>query len=104
MAHTPHYAVNAHINGGIFNCEKSMFNSCNTNITWFRINRRSYFEHFKERIDAKLHSDPVYQIIYKNPVVFDNHQVIYLQLKVQDDDDVQNIFRSHEHYGLNNIE
>lgn len=44
------------------------------------------------------------QIIYKNPVFFTDNQVKFYQLKIQDDEDVQNMFLSHEHFGLNNIE
>lgn len=43
------------------------------------------------------------QIIYKNPV-FQNSQVKYFQHKVRDDEDVQSMFESHEHYGFDYIE
>lgn len=81
MAHTPHYTINAHTNDETFDCESFEFNFCNIDIIRFRINRRSKFSHFKERIETKLQSGLVYKIIYKNPVVFDNYQVIYFQLK-----------------------
>lgn len=44
------------------------------------------------------------QIIYQNPVFYENNHVKFIQLKVCDDEDVENMFVSHEHYGLNYIE
>ena len=51
----------------------------------------------------KLQSGPVSQIIYKNPVIFNNNQVKFFQLMVQDDEDVKNMFQTHEYLGFNGI-
>lgn len=104
MTPSSQYMINAHINGETFYCEISNFNFHNTDITNFIINRTSNFSHPKERIEVKLQCGPVSQIIYKNPVIFANNQVKFFQLKVRDDGDVQNMFRTHEHYGFNDID
>lgn len=98
------YTINAHTNGVTFYCEKSGFNFCDTDVTRFKINRKSNFEHFKDRVEAKLQSGRVHQIIYRNLIIFDNYQVRYFQLKVRDNDDIQNMFRRHEYSRLNDIE
>jgi hypothetical protein len=96
--------ISAHVDGEIF--DHQLFGFCfrDTQVTRFTINRRSNFSHLKQRIEKKLQSNNVGQIIYKNPVCFADNQVKFYQRKIRDDDDVQHMFGSHEQSGYNDIE
>ena len=88
----------------MFFCDKFGFNICNTDFICFRTNKKSSFACFKDRLEVKLQCGPVYQILYKSPFLFDNNQVKFYQLKVRDDDDVRNMFRTHEQSRFNETE
>lgn len=51
-----------------------------------------------------MQSVVVYRIIYKSLFVLDNNQVRYFQVNIREDDDVQTMFRTNEHFGFNKIE
>ena len=104
MDHSQNYTIFSHINGDTFNWESLGFNFRNTNFIRFWINKKSSFACFKDRLEVKLQCGPVYQILYKSPFLFDNNQVKFYQLKVHDDDDVWNMFRTHEQSRFNEIE
>ena len=104
MDHSQNYTIVSQINGETFNYDSLGFNFCSTDFIRFRVNKKSSFACFKDRLEAKLQCGPVYQILYKSPFLFDNNQVKFYQLKVRDDDDVRNMFRTHEQSGFNEIE
>lgn len=104
MSARSNYIVNAHINGDTYVYDISGFGFRHTDVTQFTVSKKSSFLHFKERIESKIMSGPVSQIIYKNPIFLKSRQVKYFQHKVRDNEDVQSMFESHEHSGFDYIE
>ncbi|CAK8571481.1 unnamed protein product [Lathyrus sativus] len=104
MSRTPNYIVHAHYDGETFISENSGFGFQNTDLTRLTMSRKANFVHFKERIQSKILSGQISQIIYRSPVFFDNNQVKYFQEKIQDNNDVDQMFDSHEHSGFDYIE
>ncbi|CAK8567537.1 unnamed protein product [Lathyrus sativus] len=104
MSRTSNYIVHAHYNGEIFISENSGFGFQNTDLTRLTMSRKANFVHFKERIQSKILSGQISQIIYRSPVFFDNNEVKYFQEKILDNSDVDQMFDSHEQSGLDYIE
>ncbi|CAK8530304.1 unnamed protein product [Lathyrus sativus] len=104
MPRTTNYIVHAHSNGETYISEDSGFGFQNTDVTRLTMSRKSNFLHFKERIESKILSGPISQFFYRSPVFFDNNQVKYFQEKIQDDNNVDQMFDSHEHSGFDYIE
>ena len=55
-------------------------------------------------MEVKLGRGPVTQIFYQNPVFLCDNQIIYYKVEIQDDEDLQNMFSSHEYSGYDSIE
>ncbi|CAK8534379.1 unnamed protein product [Lathyrus sativus] len=104
MSRTTNYIVHAHFNGDTYISEDSGFGFQNTDVTRLTVSRKSIFLHFKKRIESKILSGPISQIIYRSFVFFDNNQIKYFQEKIQDDNEVDQMFDSHEHSGFDYIE
>ncbi|CAK8533554.1 unnamed protein product [Lathyrus sativus] len=104
MSRTTNYIIHDHFNGYTYFSESSGFGFQNTGVTRLTMSRKSKFLHFKERIESKILSGPISQIIYRSLVFFENSQVKYFQQNIQDNNDVQQMFDSHEHSGFDYIE
>ncbi|CAI8588941.1 unnamed protein product [Vicia faba] len=76
----------------------------NTDICRFKLSRNAKFEYLRERIQTRMRSGAVSQIIYRNAVNFSVNQVKYVPLKIRDDDDVETMFYNHELSGLHAID
>ncbi|CAK8564490.1 unnamed protein product [Lathyrus sativus] len=70
MSRTSNYIVHAHYNGETFISENSGFGFQNTDLTRLTMSRKANFVHFKERIQSKILSGQISQIIYRSPIFF----------------------------------
>ena len=66
--------------------------------------RNATFLHFKKRIQSFIASGIVSKMTYQNPIFFENGQCKFFPLKIRGDEDVESMFLSHEHSGMDCIE
>ncbi|CAK8543337.1 unnamed protein product [Lathyrus sativus] len=104
MSTSQQYIVNAHYNGSVVVSDEVGLIYENTDVTRFSVNKRSSFQHFKDRIKMKVQAGSVTQITYKNVVHFGDHHFKFVPLKVCDDEDVEMMFSNHERFGFQHIE
>ncbi|CAK8576540.1 unnamed protein product [Lathyrus sativus] len=96
MSNIPKYIVNAHYNESVIVSDEVSLIFENTDISRFSINRRTSFQHFKERVEMKVQAGSLTHITYRNAVHFRNNQFKFVPLKVFDDEDVETLFSNHE--------
>ncbi|CAK8537349.1 unnamed protein product [Lathyrus sativus] len=104
MPTSQQYIVDAHFNGSIVVSDEVGLIFEITDVTRFSVNKRSSFQHFKDRVQMKVQVGPVSQITYKNVVHFGDHHFKFVPLKVRDDEDVETMFSNHEHFGFQHLE
>lgn len=73
MNHKRHYIIDAHVNSETFDSATFSFSFRDIDVMRYKINGREGYAFFKERLEAKLQSGPIYQISYRSPFVFDNN-------------------------------
>ncbi|CAK8534244.1 unnamed protein product [Lathyrus sativus] len=100
MSIIPKYIVNAHYNGSVIVSDEVGLIFENTDISRFSVNRRSSFQHFKDRLEMKVQAGSATQITYRNVVHFGNNQFKFVPLKVCDEEDVETMFSNHECSGF----
>ncbi|CAK8541198.1 unnamed protein product [Lathyrus sativus] len=104
MSTIQQYIVNAHYNGSVVVSDEVGLIFGNTDVSRFSVNKRSSFQHFKDRVKMKMQAESVTQITYRNDVHFGDHHFKFIPLKVRNDEDVETIFSNHERFGFPYIE
>ncbi|CAK8574982.1 unnamed protein product [Lathyrus sativus] len=104
MSSAQQYIVNAHFNGSVVVSDEVGLIFENTDVIRFAVNRRSSFQHFKERVQMKLQAGSVLQMTYKNAVCFGDNRFKFVPLKIRDDEDVETMFSNHECCGFQHID
>ncbi|CAI8604150.1 unnamed protein product [Vicia faba] len=104
MSQIPQYIVDAHYSGEILISDEMGIIFENIDIRQFKLSRNAKFEYLRERIQTRMQSGAVSQIIYRNAINFGVNQVKYVPLKIRDDDDVEMMFYNHELSGLHAID
>ncbi|CAK8564722.1 unnamed protein product [Lathyrus sativus] len=104
MSSAQQHIVNAHFNGSVVVSDEVGLIFENTDVIRFAVNRRSSFQHFKERVQMKLQAGSVSQMMYKNAVRFSDNHFKFVPLKIRDDEDVETMFSNHECCGFQYID
>src|SRR4051812_40508762 len=104
MASSTQYLVHAHLNGETYSHEIAGFVMRNTQVVPFLLSKRATFTFFIQRLHAKIAMGPIANIIYQCPSFNDNNIVKFYEMEIENEEDVQDMFTTHEYSGLDSIE
>src|SRR3954469_14239421 len=104
MASSPQYLVHAHLNSETYSHEISDFLMRNTQVVPFLLSKRDTFTSFIQRLHAKIAMGPIANIFYQCPSFNDNNTVKFYEMEIANDEDLQDMFTTHEYSGLDAIE